>query len=58
MVMNEIVTQLIICDIVVWNGVIAKWGAVKGHYTSGDLIRLATDDEVETFKEKQQNGNI
>lgn len=57
MVMEEIVNQLIICDIVVWNGIIVKWGAAIGHYTPGDLIRLATDNEVEAFKEKQQNGN-
>lgn len=52
---NKLTESFITCDIVVWNGVIAKWGSVRDHYAEGDMIRLAERPEVQQFKEKQ-NG--
>jgi hypothetical protein len=53
---NDFISQLISCDIVVWNGVIAQYGSVKGHMSHGDMLRLATDEEIKKYKTKQQNG--
>lgn len=43
------------CDIIVWNGIITRFGCI--HMTSNEDIRLATQEEKELFKDKQRNGN-
>jgi hypothetical protein len=52
---KELIDSLIICDLVVWNGVISEWGTIKHHYTEGDMIRIADDEEIQQYKDKK-NG--
>jgi hypothetical protein len=55
MVEDKFTDQLIATDIIVWNKVISRWGSVKEFYREGDLIRMANEQEIEQYKEKQ-NG--
>lgn len=56
MVKDNFTYTFISCDIIVWNGIIARYGNIDKHMIPGDLIRLADDQEKETFKEMQRNG--
>lgn len=53
---KESLAQLISCDIIVWEGVITRYGSVKSLIEEGDSVRLATVEEINNYKEKQ-NGN-
>lgn len=57
-VSQEIIASLIPTDIVAWNGVLSHWGAIKEYICSGDLIRLADEDEVFSYRRQQQKQEI
>lgn len=54
MITDSLTYTFISCDIVVWNGIITRFGSIKVNVAS---IRLANEEEKETFKNKQRNGS-
>ncbi len=47
---KEFIASLISTDIIVWNGVICRWGSIKEYYCSGDLVRMADDNETDLYR--------
>ena len=45
--------QLISCDIVVWNGVVTRYGSIKDLVDNNDDFRVATPDEVVSYRNSQ-----
>ena len=45
--------QLISCDIVVWNGVVTRYGSIKDLVDDNDDFRVATPDEIVSFRNSQ-----
>lgn len=54
---KDFINQLISTDIVVWNGVVSRWGSVKEFYREGDMVRKPDDQEMEHYKNMQKDGS-
>lgn len=50
--------SLISSDIVTWNGVTSRWGAIKDFVCPGDLVRMPDDDEVFQYRRQEQKQAI
>lgn len=50
--------KLIATDIIVWNGVIGRYGNVQKFICDGDFLRMANDEEVDFYKQGQNWHNM
>lgn len=44
-------------DIVVWNGTVTTWGIIRFIVCSGDMLRMADDEEIDHYKGTQNWGD-
>lgn len=50
---NDLIQSLISSDIIFWNGVVTRYGCVKSFVKTGDLLRIATEEEIEHYRISQ-----
>lgn len=50
---NDFKSKLISTDIVVWNGLVSRWGSVSPFVCDGDMIRMADQEEIDHYHGNQ-----
>lgn len=50
---SDLIQNLISSDIINWNGVVTRFGCVKAFILDGDMLRMATEEEIDHYRSSQ-----